>query len=160
MRTLSMKGRALVASAAVVGLAGSGVAYAYWTTTGSGTGSATTGTSTAVTVNQTSAPGTLYPGSSASLSGNFNNPGASPQYITSVTAAVKAFSVKSDASKPACTQADFSITGTSTVPGDVAVGNGVGAWSGLSINMINAGTNQDNCKDLTASQLVINYTAS
>ena len=157
---LTKKSKALVAGAALVGLAGSGTAYAYWTTSGTGTGTATTGTSSAVIVNQTSPTGVLYPGSSAALSGNFDNSGTSPQYVAAVTAAVKAFSYQPDPTKPACTQADFSITGTSSVPGDVPAGVAKGAWSGLSINMPTSGSNQDNCKSLTAAQLVITYAAS
>jgi hypothetical protein len=141
-------------------LTGTGVAYAYFTTSGSGTGSATTGTSSAVTVNQTSTTGVLRPGSSAPLSGTFDNAGTSAQYVTSVTAGVRTFTVRPDTSKPACTQGDFTITGTSNVPGDIAAGTSKGTWSGLTLTMTNSTANQDNCKNLTASQLVLDYVAS
>jgi hypothetical protein len=135
-----------------------GAAFAFWTVGGSGTGTASTGAGSSVVVIQTSSAAGLYPGGSAALSGNFNNPNAGPVTITSVTAAVHAFSTQPDNTKPACTQADFSITGTSNNPGSIASGNGVGAWNGLTINMINAGTNQDNCKSLASIQ--IDYTAA
>jgi hypothetical protein len=126
-----------------------GVAFAYWTTTGSGSGNANTGTGAAVTVNQTVSPVGLYPGGAAALSGNFNNPNSGSVYITSVTASVTPFSVQADAAKPACTQADFSVSGAANVNTQIAPGNGVGSWSGLSLNMSNAGTNQDNCKNVS-----------
>jgi hypothetical protein len=91
------------------------------------------------------------------LSGNFTNPNSGSVYITAVTATVTAFSVQADNSKPPCTQADFSISGTANVAAQIPSGSGVGAWSGLSLNMTNAGTNQDNCKNITVP---IAYTAT
>jgi hypothetical protein len=142
----------------VVGvLALGGLAFAFWTAGGSGTGSGATGSGSALTVNQTVSPTGLYPGGSVALSGNFTNPNSGSVYIASVTATVTAFSVQADSSKPSCTQADFSISGTATVAAQIPAGSGVGAWSGLSLNMTNAGTNQDNCKNITVP---IAYTAS
>lgn len=126
-----------------------GIAFAYWSTGGSGSGTANTGTSANVTVNQTVAPVGLFPGGSVALSGNFDNPNSGNVFITAVTASVTAFSVQSNPAKPPCTQADFAITGTASVAAQIAPGNGVGAWSGLSLTMVNAATNQDNCKNLT-----------
>jgi hypothetical protein len=62
---------------------------------------------------------------------------------------VTPFTAQADVNKPACTQADFSITGTANVAAEVASGNGVGNWSGLSLAMADRGTNQDNCKNIT-----------
>ena len=160
MRWTLKTGGAVVAAIASVATA-SGVAYAYWSTNGTGQGSATTGTDTGVVVVQTSTNSSadLYPGASIPLSGNFNNLGPSKQYVGSVTAVVHTFTAQSDASKPACTDADFSILGTSTTPGELAVGSGVGTWSGLSLKLNDAATNQDNCKSLSISTLKIDYTA-
>ena len=108
---------------------------------------------------QTSSATGLYPGGSVALSGDFNNPNSGSAYVSGVTAAVHAFSSQSDAGKPACTQADFSITGTSNVPGSIASGNGVGSWSGLTLNMLNTGANQDNCKSLSGT-IQIDYTSA
>lgn len=141
----------LVAAIAVIG------AYAYWTTSGTGSGSATTGTTVGITVKQTSVNTALYPGATTGLSGNFDNANASPVYVASVSASVTAFSVQADLSKPACTQADFTITGTALVGAEVAVASGTGSWSGLSLNMTNAVTNQDNCKSITVP---ITYTSN
>jgi hypothetical protein len=143
--------------AAVAALAAFG-AYAYWTVTGTGSGSATTAAgSVAVTVNQTSASSGLYPGGSVGLSGNFTNPASFNQYVTSVSASIPAFSFQSDGGKPACTQADFSISGSPAAVGqDVAPGTG-GTWTGITLSMTNAGTNQDNCKNVTVP---VDYTSN
>lgn len=142
---------------AVVFGVGVGLGVAYWTGGGSGSGSANTATSAGVTVIQTVSPTGLFPGGAAALSGNFNNPGSGNVFVTAVTASVTVFSARADGTKPACTQADFSITGTASVNAEVAAGNGVGSWSGLSLDMSDAGTNQDNCKSITVP---ITYAAS
>lgn len=146
-----------VAGIAAVSLLG-GSALAYWTQGGSGTGSATAGTTTAITVNQTNAAITsLRPGGpSAALSGNFDNPNPGSVNISSVTAIVRTFSSQGDNTKPACTQADFAIGGTSgtnTVPSGI----GVGAWSGLTVALLENNLNQDNCKNVAIN---IDYTAN
>jgi hypothetical protein len=144
--------------ATFVTLAGAGAAFAYWTLSGSGSGSGSTGTTASVTVVQTSDASGLYPGDAVALSGDFNNPGASRVYVTAVTATVAPFNAQADATKPACTQADFTITGTSNTPGEIDSGNGVGAWSGLTLTMVDAATNQDNCKSLAS--IPITYASS
>ncbi len=152
--------RKAVALAAVLAVGGGTAAYAYWTTGGSGSGSASAGTTSNIVVNQTGSAITgMYPGQTVNLSGNFTNtanPGS--VYITAVTASVHAFtSSVVDAAKPACTQADFSIGGTAPVGAEVAHGTGVGTWSGLTLTLTDAGTNQDNCKNVSVT---IDYTAS
>ncbi|HEX4216934.1 MAG TPA: hypothetical protein VHZ02_01080 [Acidimicrobiales bacterium] len=151
--------------AAIIGLSGgvalglSGMALAYWTTGGAGTGSPVAGSPASIVVNQTATlPANLYPGAALPLAGTFTNttnPGA--VYITSVTATITAFSVQTNSSLPACTQADFSISGVSNTPGDIAHGTAVGSWNGLVLNMTDATTNQDNCEGVTVP---IVYTAS
>ena len=133
-------------------------AFAYWTVTGSGSGSGSTAAgNVAITVNQTSSSSGLYPGGSVSLSGNFTNPASFNQYVTSVSASIPSFSFQSDGTKPACTQADFSISGSPTAVGqDLAPGTG-GSWLGITLNMTNAATNQDNCKSVTVP---VNYTSN
>jgi len=148
---------ALVAGGATLAIAGA--AFAYWTGGGSGTGSASATTTQAVTVNQTNATiSNLYPGGpSAALSGDFNNPNSGPVYIANVTASVHAFSTQTDGTKPACTQADFAVTGTATVNAQVASGNNKGSWSGLSVALLNGAGNQDNCKN---QSITIDYVAN
>ena len=146
-----------IVSLLVASLVIGGIAFAYWTTTGSGTGSATTGTAASVVVKQTGTPTGLYPGGSSALSGTFDNPNTGAVFVTAVTASVTPFSVQADTGKPACTQADFSITGTAPVAANVPAGTTVGAWTGLTLNMTNSATNQDNCKSITVP---ITYAAS
>jgi hypothetical protein len=124
-------------------------AFAYWTTSGSGTGTGTATTNQAVVVNQTSTSSGLYPGGSVGLSGNFTNPASFNQYVTSVSASITPFTAQANLAKPACTEADFSLTGTpASVGAQVAPGTG-GTWTGITLNMTNAATNQDNCKGVT-----------
>jgi hypothetical protein len=140
-------------------LLGVGTAFAYWTISGSGSGTGSTTAPSSVTVVQTSTDAGLYPGDTIALSGDFNNPNAGKVYVTSVTATVGTFTSSAvNPALPPCTQADFTITGTSTVPGDIATGSGVGSWSGLSITLTDAGTNQDNCESLASVPIV--YAAS
>jgi galactokinase len=144
----------------VVLLGFAAAAFAYWTGVGSGSGAATVTTPSAVTVNQTNGAITnLYPGDPGqALSGDFDNPNAAKVYIHNVTAVVHTFSSQTDGSKPACTQADFSIGGAATVDAEVPAGSGVGSWSGLTVSLTdNAATNQDNCKGLS---IQIDYTAN
>jgi len=148
---------AVVAGGASLAIAGA--AFAYWTGGGSGTGTATATTPSALVVNQTNAAITnLFPGGPAqALSGNFDNSNSGPVTVTTLTASVRAFSVRPDGTKPACTQADFAITGTPTFSASVPSGTGVGSWSGFSVALSNLGTNQDNCK---SASITIDYVAS
>jgi hypothetical protein len=99
----------------------------------------------------------LYPGIPAvTLSGTFDNPNVHPVNISSVTAAVHAFSVQSNPAKPACTNADFAIGGSFAGPYAVPAGSGVGAWTGLTVRLLDNGLNQDNCKTVS---ITIDYTA-
>jgi len=150
--------RRLLVIAAGGALIVAGVAFAWWSAGGSGTGSASAGTTSAITVNQTSTVTGLYPGATpVALSGNFDNPNSGPVSISSITAAVQAFTSSAvDGAKPACTEADFAIGGTSgaTV---IPAGNGVGSWSGLTVRLLDNTLNQDNCKNVS---ITIDYTAN
>jgi hypothetical protein len=150
---------AVIALTTFVTLAGAGAAFAYWTTTGTGSGTGNTSAPSAVTVVQTSSLTITAPGGSIALSGDFNNPNSGPTYVTSVSATVGTFSSTAAFSgDPACTQADFTITGTSNLPGDIPAGSGKGAWSGLTLTLIDSATNQDNCESLTTVPIV--YTSN
>jgi hypothetical protein len=131
-------------------------ALAYWTTGGSGSGSADGGDVVAVEVNQLSVAADLYPGVPEALSGDFDNDNAGNVYIARVTAAVVDFVTDEGNGKPECADEDFRINGTSNVPGQIPPGNGMGTWSGLSVELINTGANQDNCKNV---KIAITYTA-
>ena len=154
---MKLKKRSVLIAGIVGALAISGGALAYWTQSGSGNGQATTGSTSAITVNQTSAITGLYPGGAASaLSGDFSNPNAFHVKIDSVTATVRTFSSQSNPAKPACNQDDFAIGGTSGA-NDVASGNSVGSWLGLTVRLLDNSTNQDNCKSVTIN---IDYLAN
>jgi hypothetical protein len=141
------KKRVLILAVALIALVvGSFSAYAYWTAggSGSGNGQALAG-STDLTVNQDPATG-LYPGNSVALSGDFTNPNAYPVFVGSVVGTISTFSIQADTGKPPCTQADFTLTGSAPVGAQIPAGTNQGAWSGYTLAMINAATNQDNCK--------------
>jgi hypothetical protein len=148
MRSLKKK-TAVVASGLALAIAVGAVAYAYWTNIGSGAGTAATGSDNAITVNQTSAPEGLYPGGpAAELSGNFTNPNSSQVFVHQVTASLASVDGGSDASKPACTVADFQLSNNPvTVDAEVPAGGGVGSWSGIQVSLKDTGANQDNCKN-------------
>ena len=157
--TLIRRHKRLAVITLLMTLAIAGVATAYWTQGGSGTGSGSTGTTSSITVNQTSTVANLYPGGAPqALSGDFTNPNASSVFVANVTAVVNpAFSSQADVTKPPCTAADFVIAGAAPVATQIASGANVGSWSGLTLQMINAATNQDNCKNVTVPIL---YTAN
>lgn len=158
MAKFTKKKKFAAIATAVVVVGTGGAAYAYWTNSGSGSGTAGTGTNAAVTVVQTSSIAGMYPGEGTrALSGNFNNPNAGNTYVTAVTAT--GYTIDATHVTAGCTvaQGNYTLGGTSNTPGDVAAGNGVGAWSGLTVQMNNLGTNQDACKGAT---LTITYASS
>lgn len=144
---------AAVATGAALTFLVGGVAFAYWTTGGSGTGSAATGNTANITIVATSPAVTgLYPGAPAvDIAGKFNNPNTGKVYVGQVNVSVAAgFSAQADASKPACTSADFAITQPAATAAQIDAGNAVGSWSGAKIAMVNnPSANQDNCKGVT-----------
>ena len=154
-----MKKKARFVALAVVALAVAvgGIAFAFWTQGGSGSGTASAGTTSAITVNQTGTPTGLYPGGPAvPLSGTFDNPNAHSVHISSVTVAVHTFSSQANLTKPACTDADVAVGGTSGA-NVVPAGTGVGTWSGLTVRMVDGVANQDNCK---LASITLDYTAN
>lgn len=151
---LTKKSKKILAAAAIIGLAGGGVAYSYWTNSGTGPGTATTGTNVPITLVQTSTAITnMAPGVAAqALSGTFNNTNAGPVFIKTVVATVTGTEKPVGTPNPGCTATDYTIAGTSVVQGAVAgVGAQVpvgsaGTWSGLTIAFNSTANNQDACK--------------
>lgn len=164
MRLLGTRKRKVAAGFAIGLVAGmAGIASAYWTQGGSGAGSASTGTTVNVVVNQTSTVSGLYPGgSSQALSGNFSNPNPGSVEVGTVTAVVDpSFSAQGNPGMPACTAADFTISGSAVVDAEIPAGTNVGSWGSggtLTIAMNDLTTNQDNCKSLVS--IPIDYTVS
>jgi hypothetical protein len=152
MRRMNKRTVAVGAVAALL-IAGGAAAFAYWTNNGSGTGEATTGSNQSVVVNQTSAITGLAPGLPAqTLSGNFDNPNASPVYVTAVAATV------TGTDQAGCDATDYTIAGSAPVNAEVPAGAGKGTWSGLTIQFNNKpAANQDACKNAVVS---IAYTAN
>ena len=134
-------------------------AYAYWTNGGSGSGSATTGTNAAITVNQTSTPTGLYPGGpGGALSGTFTNTNSSKVFVNQVNATLLPPTGPNVATAPACTIADYALSGFPISVGlEIDSGTGVGSWSGGSVRLLNSATNQDSCKGATIN---IAYTSN
>jgi hypothetical protein len=147
MRKISKKKLIVAGVATAVVAAGAGTALAYWTSTGSGSGNASVGSSSNITVNQTSSVSGLYPGGSASLSGNFDNPNSGAIRVGSVTAT--GVTVDAAHAGNGCLAADFSVTGSAVVNAEIPAGNGVGSWSGLALNMADTGVSQDACQGAT-----------
>lgn len=147
------KKRTVVLLTAAAVLVMGGIAFAYWTNTGSGTGSATTGSNNSLVINQTSTITGLAPGQPAqTLSGNFDNPNDSPVYVTSVTAEV------TGTDQAGCDATNYTIAGSAPVNAEVPPEDGVGSWSGLTIQFNNKpAVNQDACKNAVVS---IAYTAN
>lgn len=146
----------IIASTMALVVATSVVAFAFWTGVGTGTGQAKTGTTgQALTVKQTGPPTGLVPGGPvATLSGNFDNPNGSPVFVGSVKAAIASVTpaAPQDPAKPPCKTGDYQLVNdTATVNANVPSGNGQGAWSGITIRMLNTAANQDNCKNATVN---------
>ena len=126
-----------------VTLIGGGAAFAYSSAGGSGDGGAQTdSTAQSVVVNQTSTITGLAPGLGAqTLSGNFDNPNSGPVHVGSVSVVV------TGTDTPGCGPTDYTIGGSAPVNAQVAAGDGVGSWSGLTIQFNNkVAVNQDACK--------------
>ena len=140
---------AIAAACALIAAAG---AYAYWTSTGAGTGTASHASYVPITVVQTSTIAGLYPGGSAvTLSGNFNNTNAGKVRVGSVTVAFAATNPITGGSggTPACTPSDYALEGTADVNAEVNTGTAQGAWTGLTVRMLDSATDQDACKGAT-----------
>jgi hypothetical protein len=162
----SKKGIALLLVVGVAAVAAVG-AYAYFTSTGSGTGSAAVGSSTTaggVTITQVAPfPADLVPGGAAKgIDFTVTNTGSGVQYVKAVTVSIAAFSSQADPLKPACTEADFSVTQDPAgvpIAQDIAPGATVtpSLPTGVTIQMVNRSDkapgdglgNQDNCQGVS-----------
>ena len=142
----------VAAWSAVFALVAAG-AYAYWTNGGSGSGSAATGSNAAITVTQTTTMSGLYPGGpTAAIAGKFNNTNAGNVYVNEVNATIASVTGPNVTVGNPCTAADYQLNGFPVqVDAEVASGSAQGNWSGASIQLLNAGTNQDGCKDATVN---------
>lgn len=149
MRKFSRKTTIIAASLALV-VATSVVAYAFWADSGTGTGEGTTGDTDSITVKQTSTVEGLFPGGpAAELSGNFDNPNDSGVFVHQVTATVASVDGGSDPVGPACGAGDFIVGAPDIVNAEVGPGNDQGSWGPITLQMVDAAYNQENCKNAT-----------
>lgn len=133
-------------------VAAGGGAFAYWTLQGSGTGSASTGSVQGeISANQTSVISDLRPGGSAqTLSGDFDNTGDTPIYVSTVTVSIASVVPLEGET---CDATDYTLSAAEmTVNAEVPVGAGVGDWTGATLAFNNkAGVNQDGCQGATVN---------
>ncbi|MDQ2959116.1 MAG: hypothetical protein M3Y42_19435 [Actinomycetota bacterium] len=105
-RTTKRSKKVLIASGtAAVVLAGSGVAFAYWTTSGSGSGTATVATSAQTLVLHASTSGTLSPGGSLAVFFSADNGSSGSLQVGTV----RLVSITADSEHAGCSVADFSM---------------------------------------------------
>jgi hypothetical protein len=139
---------------ALVALAVTGAAIAYWTAGGSGTGSgAAAGAQTPLTAHQVTSLTAMYPGDSAqTISGNFTNANSGPIHVGTVTASIASVVKAAGAPAGTCDATDFTLANpVMTVNAEVPVGASVGAFTGATIKFNNKATNQDACKGATVN---------
>lgn len=144
--------RIAIISGTVLSVVIGGAAFAFWTQTGAGTGTATTGTINPIVINQLSDNNTakMWPGSGpVTLSGDYTNANDAKVYVHTISVVVDpAWTVAADPSKPACTAGDFTVSPAIVIDGEIDSGTNVQSWSGLTIQLDDLGTNQDNCKNV------------
>lgn len=141
----SKKSKAVVASAAVIVLAG-GTAFAYFTSTGSGTGAGTTGTSSLFTVTGGAVTGeALTPGSpSQTVAFTVTNPGTGSQNLSSVVASIADAGGAAWTTVVGCSAADYAVGTPVVVYGQLAPGASV--TGSVTVTMNNLSTSQDACQ--------------
>jgi hypothetical protein len=146
-----VRSRRTIIGGLVFALVLAGAAIAYWTVGGTGTGSGAVGTNSALTAVQTTTLTPMFPGDTPqTLSGTFNNSNTGPAFVNTVTVSIGSVA---PAGSGTCDATDFTLANTTmTVNAEVPSGNGVGAWTGATIQFNNKPTvNQDGCKGATVN---------
>jgi hypothetical protein len=148
MAHLSKK-RVLTALGAVAVLALAAAAYAYFTSTGSGTGTATVGSSSAVTLHGT-VGGSLYPGSSQTVTFTVDNPSSGAERVGTISLT----KIAADAGHSGCSttisgeKPDFTMPAV-TVNKTFSPGNGQAVTPTGTLTMNDTGVSQDACQGAT-----------
>jgi hypothetical protein len=144
---------AVAAGAIVIGAAGT--AFAYWSTSGggssaSGATAAANNAAGSITVAEGTAPSGLVPGGTAQdVPVTVTNHAPGSASVGTVTAAVTSpFSVVVG-SHPACTAADFDVTGATPAVGVLAAGATSSSLAGIKIALKDGAGDQDSCKSVT-----------
>jgi hypothetical protein len=145
---LKKKSKLIIAGAALVGLAGSGVAYGYWTTSGNGAGSATTGASSAFVVATDGATGgPLTPGGpSETVAFHVTNNNSGVQHLSAVAASVANSDNSAWTAVSGCSLLDYTVVPHFTA-GDIA--SGATASGTVTITMNNLSSSQNGCMNAT-----------
>jgi hypothetical protein len=150
MRKLSRKQKIAASTAVIVGIAGGGAAYAFWTSTGHGTGSASTGTSAAVDITQTNTISGLVPGGPAqNIALTVSNTSPTQVSVNAITPSIKSITNQDGTPATGCSSADFAFTpsAATSVPA-----NGTASPTGATIALVNDTTrNQDGCKNVSVA---------
>ena len=148
-RTSTRKRVAVLAASAVLVLGGGAAAFAYWTATGTGTGTATTGESVDFTVASTAPTGDpLTPGGTAqTVAFTVTNTAETSQTLSSVVVTVANADGTAWVATPGCSAADYTVTAPVITYGPIAAGED--AAGTVEISMVNSGTDQDACQNVT-----------
>ena len=137
---------AVVAAIVVCALAGTGIAFAYWTSSGTGTGTATTGDSLAFAVTAEEPVGTIEPGSAGqTVAFTVTNASGGTQHLSNVTVAMANAAGVAWAPTGGCLIADYTATIT-TAPDPGAIAAGGSAAGTVTVTLANTGINQDACQ--------------
>ena len=142
MPRLSRKKKIAVVAAAIL-LAGSGAAFAYWTTTGSGTGKADNATSNGTLTLHATFDNGMTPGSSRTVTYTADNSGTSSLFVNTITPTVSIDAAHSDAT-------NFQINPTAANVRVAAGATGVAAGTGT-LQFLDTTQNQDACKGATVT---------
>ena len=144
MPRLSRKKKIAVVAAAIL-LAGSGAAFAYWTTTGSGTGKADNATSNGTLTLHATFDNGMTPGSSRTVTYTADNSGTSSLFVNTITPTVSIDAAHSD-----CAATNFQINPTAANVRVAAGATGVAAGTGT-LQFLDTTQNQDACKGATVT---------
>jgi hypothetical protein len=149
MRKFSKKQWIVAGVAAGVIAAGTGAAYAYWTTSGTGNGSATTGNSTpfAVTVDPASGPALTPGGPADTVTFHVTNTNSGFQNFANATATVTGTSI------PGCTAGNYSTGNLVAAFGDLPPG--ATANGSFTVQMNDTNVNQNVCQGATVNLQVL-----
>jgi hypothetical protein len=139
-----------VVAGGTAALLGVGVAFAYWTSTGSGTGTATTGTSTVweVTTDAATGPALTPAGSTQDVTFHVKNNNTGVQRLNGVVVTVAGPGGAVWDGPGTCSAADYNVL-QHTVPALSDVASGATYSGTVTIQMVDTGSNQDDCKTAT-----------
>lgn len=144
MARLSRKKKIAIVAAVIV-LAGSGAAFAYWTTTGSGTGTADNATSNGTLTLHATFDNGMTPGSSRTVTYTADNAGSSSLFVATITPTVSI-----DAGHSGCAPTNFTISPTASNTRVAAGATAVAAGTGT-LQFLDTDQNQDACKGATVT---------